>query len=331
MTFREKLATAAAFLGCEATRDAVRRACRRRADAVCDEIGVDLLPAERLEALANHFSVEFQVADTTKVLDERIERFARRGDTGFALRRSRFDGDLLAAILRRRDPSASDRRFVALVDARGLKRHMAFFSKTHEVAHPALEPQLKFEYRDETKKRDEWERLVDQVGAESVFAGTPWDSAIRQAAVNGLTISALDRVRSELVPEASLTAVALAAANTLGAALWVVWAERGPSQADATPVLRIRSVTPNEVAADEQTFLPPNFRVAPTSPLAIAFSTGDDVADTEDLSGWRDSKGSTLRSQRVWTSASPRNEGVFGIMVSASATPPKTAKRRRRA
>lgn len=329
MTFREKLATAAAFLGCEATRDAVRRACRRRADAVCDEVGVDLLPSERLEALANHFSVEFHVANTTEALDEHIERFARRGDTGFALRRPRFDGDLLAAILRRRDASPSDRRFVALVDARGPKRFMAFFSKTHEVAHPALEPQLKFEYRDETRKRDEWERLVDQVGAESVFAGIPWESAIRQAAVSGLTISALDRVRSELVPEASLTAVALAAANTVGTALWVVWAELGRSQADSTPVLRIRSVTPNDVAADEQTFLPPNFRVGATSPLAIAFSTGDDAADTEDLNGWRDSKGARLRSQRVWTSASPRSDGVFGIMLSASGRRPNTGKRRR--
>lgn len=322
MTFRKKLAAAAEQLGCEVTQDAVRRACRQRADSICGEIGHDLLPAERLEALANHFSVEFHVADTSQALDAHISRLARQGDTGFALRRQRFEQELLAAILRRREPSASDRRFVALIDARGHKKHMAFFSKTHEVAHPALEPQLQFEFRDETKRRDEWERFVDQVGAANVFAGEPWDLAVRQAAKDGLTIHSFETVRRNVAPEASLTAIALAAANTLGRALFVVWSGLATSRANPKPALRILTVTPSDIAADAKAFLPTNFRVPSTSPLAIAFSTKADASGNESLQEWRDSKGATLGEHGIWTSASPRNDGVLGIIVPAPARRP---------
>src|SRR5690606_22352614 len=142
--FKQKLRAAAAYFGCRASPDAVRAACRRRADEICALHGTDLGPEERLLALANHYSVDLEVASTTEELEAIIKKHVAQGDHGFALRRQRFDKDLLACILRRGQPHGADRRFVALIDARDRKASMAFFSKSHEVAHPALEPQLNF-------------------------------------------------------------------------------------------------------------------------------------------------------------------------------------------
>lgn len=314
MTFRAKLRAAAAHFRCKASPESVRAACRQRADEICAAHGNDLRPEERLLALANHYSVELEVAATTEDLETFIKAHVAQGDHGFALRRERFDDDLLACIMRRGRPHGADRRFVALIDARERKAPTAFFSKSHEVAHPALEPQLQFEFRDEAKKTTPWERFVDQVGADCVFAGAPWEHAVGALEHDGLTIAGVEEVRRLLVPEASLTAVALAIGNTLSQPLFVVWAVLGTSKSDDSSVLRLRSVTPNHLAAAREYHLPRNYRVPVSSPLSKAFFSDNDCAGIECLSTWTSSR-SALPAQTVWTSGSARGDGVLGILV----------------
>lgn len=315
MTFGRKLHVAAAHFGCAKSPDAVRLSCRQRADAVCARLGDDLPPADRLLALADHYSVEFEVASTTRDLDAIIARHAAAGDGGFALRRDRFDENLLACIMRRTRPREAERRFVALIDGRDHKAAMAFFSKSHEVAHPALEPQLKFEFRDEVGKKTQWERFVDQVGADCVFGGAPWHAGLRRFADGVFGISKVDDLRASLVPEASLTAVALAAGNSLGKAVFVVWAELAGSKSDPTPVLRLKSVTPNHIAAQQGYRLHRNFRVPLTSPLSVAFYSEAERAGMECLSTWT-SRSATLGALAVQTSGVARGAGAFGIIAS---------------
>jgi len=314
--YAERLRAAAKHLGCAARPDDVARACVAMADQISDNIDVDLLPCERLEALASHFSVELSVARTTEELDATIHRYAERGDLGFLTRRKNFDDDLLAAVLRRTNPRPEDRRFAALIDARDFKEHMAFFSKTHEVAHPALEPQLIFDLRDEGQKRDPWERLVDRVGSEMVFSGSRWRDSVSKSVNDNLGFStdAIFRLRASMAPDASLTAIALAAANTARHALLVVIAREGTSRQDPKPVLRVARIIPSHLADGAATYIHQKRRIPPSSPLAQAHVARTACADFENLSTWRGSDGVVLPDRRIWTSAHPMADGTFGFI-----------------
>lgn len=315
--YREKMRAAARHLRCEPNERAIVAECRRQADCRCDAIDPMLTPVERLAVLADSASVLFEIARTNEELDEMAARYARLGELGFLARRERFDGELLAAILRRNSPAQGERTFVALVDARGDKGAREFFSQAHEVAHPVLEPQLAFNFRDETKVRDAWEKLVDQVGAEMVFSGTSWANAIGLALQNspGLTVAAVADLRSKMASTASLTTIALAAADQANRPILVAWAGCEGSKRDPTPILRLLRPAPNAVAvADGITHIHRKRRVPDSSPIARSYRSRSDEVGFEDLGDWRDSTGVALPTQRVWTAARAMGERVFAIM-----------------
>jgi len=315
--YRGKIRAAARHLRCEPNERAIVSACRRQADDRCNEIDPMLTPAERLSALADYASVHFEIARTNEDLDEIAARYARLGELGFLARRERFDGELLAAILRRNSPAQGERTFVALVDARGDKGAREFFSRAHEVAHPVLEPQLAFNFREETKARDAWEELVDHVGAEMVFSGTPWTKGVALALMGspGLTVAAVDDLRSRMAHAASLTVIARAAANQANRPILVLWARHDGSKRDPTPILRILRPTPNDVAVAHGIFhIHRKRRVPDSSPIARSYRSRNDEFGFEDLGEWRDSEGVALPAHRVWTAARAMGEGVFAIM-----------------
>jgi hypothetical protein len=194
---------------------------------------------------------------------------------------------------------------------------MAFFSETHEVAHPVLEPQLAFDFREESRKRDEWESLVDRVGSAMVFRGGPWRDGVSQlvAPSAGFALSSLDPLKDRLAPRASLTATLIAVANTAQRAFLVVRATLASSANDPTPVLRIDQVTPSQLAEARATFIHRKRRVPPSSPLSLAMRSRKEAYGFEDLATWRDGQGVGLSSRRVWTAAMPTGAGgVLGII-----------------
>ncbi len=319
--YRQKVRSAARHLRCAAREAAIVSRCRQTADERCDAIDPNLIPADRLAVLADHGSVHFEVARTDTELDQIVERYARMGELGFALRRPRFDEELLAAILRRRTLAEGDRTFVALVDARGRKEQMAFFSQAHEVAHPVLEPQLVFDFRDETKKRDRWETLVDRVGSEMVFSGLGWKRAVDRIfrVSEGPTMRSLCDLRTEMAKEASLTAVCLAAANQAARPLLVIWAGEETSQRDPEPMMRVLQTTPNTAANDLATYIHRKRRVPESSPIARSRRSGMSCCGFENLADWRSSDGTGLPCRRVWTAARPMGSNVFAIVDFGSA------------
>lgn len=315
--YRVKLRAAAANLGCRPNENAIVAACEAAADAVVNGIDPELDPGERLIALADKFSVDLQVGRSTAELDSIVDTLARQGELGFVARRPRFDKDLLAAVMRRKIRRPGDRVFVAVIDARGTKEPMAFFSKTHEVAHPMLEPQLAFDFREEVGHRDPWEALVDRVGAAIVFRGPTWTRAIEDATSRepNFTIASLRGLCDGVANEASLTATALAAANTLRRALLVVVADHLPSKKDPNPALRVARVIPNQRAVEGGVFLHERRRVPNSSPIARAFATGRAQHGHENLSQWVDSAGRGLDARQVWTAAMLLSNGSVYALI----------------
>jgi hypothetical protein len=315
--YRDKLRAAARHLRCDASELAIIEECRRQADDRCDAVDSELTPAERLDVLADHCSVAFEIVRSDRELDEAVKRHADAGDLGFLASRPRFDGNLLAAILRRKAPPEGSRTFVALVDARRAKEAKSFFSQAHEVAHPILEPQLAFDFREETTDRDAWEALVDAVGSEMVFSGEPWELAVRQAFghAEGATMRQFSELHDAMAPTASLTAVALAAANQSKRAVLVVWAGPESSHRDPWPVLRVLSATPNMLAMRLETpHIHQKRRVPDSSPIARSHRFRIDQSGFEDLGDWLDSSGSALPARRVWTAARAASGGVLAII-----------------
>ena len=314
--YRKKLHAAAQHMGCAATEAAVIERCRNQANLRCDAIDPALTPAERLVVLADVASVHFEIVRSDAELDEVAARYASAGELGFALRRVRFDAELLAAILRRQHAGAGERLFVALIDARRHKDAMAFFSQAHEVAHPVLEPQLAFDFREETAKRDQWEALVDRVGSEMVFGGKLWADAASRTfrSPARLAVQHLFDLKNSMARDASLTAVALAAANHTEHAALVVWAGEERSKRDPAPALRILQSTPNGIASTEATFIHHKRRVPRSSPIAISHVSGASCEGFEDLATWIGSDGRPLTSRQVWTAAYPMRGNVFAVI-----------------
>jgi len=314
--YHGKLHAVAEHLRCAPTETAIIERCRNQADFRCDEIDASLTPAERLVVLADAASVQFEIAHSDAELDNIAAHYASLGELGFALRRPRFDTELLAAILRRQHAATGERIFVALIDARGPKDAMAFFSRAHEVAHPVLEPQLAFDFREETTRRDQWEALVDRVGSEMVFGGKPWTDAVSRIVRSGrsLAIQQLFELKNSMASEASLTAVALAATNHAGHAALVVWAGEERSRRDPIPVLRILGSTPNVSATEAATFIHQKRRVPRSSPIAISHVSGAACEAFEDLATWVGSDGRALTSRRVWSAAYPIRGNVFAVI-----------------
>jgi hypothetical protein len=315
--YRDKLRAVARRLHCAESEVAIIEACRRQADDRCDAVDPSLTPADRLEVLADYCSVAFEIVRSDRELDEAVKRHANAGDLGFLASRPRFDGNLLAAILRRKAPAEGTRTFVALVDARRAKEAKSFFSQAHEVAHPILEPQLAFDFREETTDRDAWEALVDAVGAEMVFSGEPWALAVRQmfSRTEGATIRQLSDLHSAMAPTASLTAVALAAANQSKRAVLVVWAGLEGSHRNPSPVLRVLSATPNLLAMRLGTpHIHQKRRIPDSSPIARSHRLRIDQTGFEDLGTWVDSSGAALPARRVWTAARAASGGVLAVI-----------------
>ncbi|HEY4885766.1 MAG TPA: hypothetical protein VII08_19235 [Myxococcales bacterium] len=310
--FERKLRGAAAHLGCSPAEDSVVAACVETANEIAGRIDSDLSPSERLDALADHYSVSLEVVTTTASLDATVERYARAGELGFLTRRQRFDADLIAAILRRRFVEEGQRRFVAMIDAREHRRAMAFHSKAHEVAHPALEPQLDLDFREEISKRDPWESFVDRVASEMVFAGRPWTSSVGQVLGSSgyIELSAVRNLRETMVPEASTTAIAIAAAGSLSRAALILWCCPEVSKRDPVPTLRVLQVTPSRAAFASATFIHRKCRVPDSSPIFAAWQSGQSRSGLEDIGTWVGRPG-----QMGWTSAIPAaGRGVQAVI-----------------
>src|SRR6478736_3320539 len=146
-------------------------ACVRKVEAWLDELGPAETFEELIEIVAAKLRVHFEVIRSDADVRAIAGRYLKAGETGFATLATTFDNFTDAAVVRlQKAPTWSDRKYVAVIDARGAKASKEWFSKWHELAHLIAEPQMKLAFRrTQATRRDPVERLMDQIAAELAF------------------------------------------------------------------------------------------------------------------------------------------------------------------
>jgi hypothetical protein len=224
-----------------------------------------------------------------------------------------FANDTEALVVRRSTKDArSNRRFLALVDARGERENRAWFGDWHESSHTLVpDPANSLVLRRTRRERPEpVEQVIDLVAASVAF----WSPLVKPVLLANMAsgadlLHAFELTREELAPGASREASFRAFSNLLPAPLVILWVDYDCRAADRRPggnparslALRAKTVIRNGAADSRAMSVPNNYRI-PTDSVITQASAGSWAtlrAEDDDLGRWRDSTGRSLARCRV--------------------------------
>ncbi len=244
--------------------------------------------------------------------------------------------------LERDTPDTRVFRYLAVIDARGERASRAYFTAWHEVCHFLLHPaQLPFpDFRralpEMERSKDPLESVVDHVTGRVAFYPPLFRPTLeRRVEERGeLTFGALDEIREEAAPTASLFATALGAIHALKEPALFVTAElalkaeeqrfgRGAQQtfefalAGLQEKLRVTTVAANDLALESSLEIRRNMRVPDNSPLVTAHTSANDItlSGDEDQESWETSHGGPLSPLGLRVQAARRGRYVYGLMT----------------
>jgi len=285
-----------------------------------------------VDAVADKLGMRFEVVGTDDDLQSLQERYADFGETGFvALALGLTDPGCYGGTISLQHPRRGI-KFVAVIDARGSKRHKTYFTKCHEVGHILLSTRqqlLAFRGRHEAKHHPQ-ELLVDRVAA---FLGF-YEPLVRPYHIAPLSFDLVHSVIDELCPEASWESAVRGLVGT-----WpypAVWLraelrrkraeEAGRSQAGFSflspkdPKLRISDAPAVSVGWPPGVNFRKQVRIPTGSVISAVFKSGVPAAATEDLALW-DVSGVSFPAVPVRVMARQVASGVVEAMVVADARP----------
>jgi hypothetical protein len=285
-----------------------------------------------VDAVADKLGMRFEVVGTDDDLRSLQERYADFGETGFvALALGLADPECYGGTISLQHPCRGI-KFVAVIDARGSKRHKTYFTKCHEVAHILLATRqqlLAFRGRHKAKHHPQ-ELLVDRVAS---FLGF-YEPLLRPYHITPLSFDLVHSVIDELCPEASWESAVRGVVGT-----WpypAVWLraellrkraeESGRSQPGGTflapkePKLRISNAPAVSLGWPPAVKFRKQVRIPTGSVISAVFESGVPAAATEDLASW-DVSGVSFPSAPVRVMARQVASGIVEAMVVADARP----------
>lgn len=228
-----------------------------------------------------------------------------------------------------------DRRFLAVVNCRDWHARRIFFTKWHEIVHRIIEgQQLRLAFRKTRIHSTEPEEvLVDRVAAHLAFYPDIFEPVISQelASTGKLTFEAVDRVRQQVAPEASLQSTVIASLQYCPWPMWFVICGMGykrelgrkisGKQGHLLPLpqpqLRVQEVGCSPAASDLGIMLYPNMRVPDSSIVtqALADSFGFPHTGTESLSDWQTSASGPVGYGELEVEAFKRDNEVWALLT----------------
>ena len=238
-----------------------------------------------------------------------------------------FASDTEALVVRRQTKDQrSNRRFLALVDARGERENRAWFGDWHESTHTLVpDPGNSAVLRRTRRERPELvEQVIDLVASGIAFWAPLVKPALQAYVASGIDLlDAFDKTRIALVPGASREASFRAFTNFLPQPIVVLWCDYDCRAEDRKPggsrarslALRAKTVIRNGAADAVGMHIPNNYRIPVDSVIAHAWrgSWASVGAESDDLGRWRDSNGRTLARCPVKVTA----RGKWAAIVAA--------------
>lgn len=220
-----------------------------------------------------------------------------------------FGTDTEALVVRRPTKDArSNRRFLALVDARGDRGLRAWFAGWHESGHTLVpDPANNLVLRRTKRARPEpVEQVIDLVASSLGF----WTPIVKPVLLASLAsgiglLEAFEMTRVTIAPAASKEASFRAFVNLIPTAVVILWVDYDCRAADRRPggnpmnslALRAKTVIRNDAAIARGMNVPDNYRVPSDSVISTAANDSSTThTENDDLGRWKDSTGRTLRS-----------------------------------
>jgi hypothetical protein len=268
--------------------------------------------------VADRLKVNLLEIETDRDLQDHVHAYCSRGELAFKEVENEMSSDVEGAIVRLKSPHPGERKFVAIIDARGERSAARYFTGCHEIGHPFLEPQLDFGFRCRSGAKSALERAVDIVAAEIAFHRPLAQPRLRRYVPTDLTYDGVHAFWRSEADFASRTATFVAAMNLWGSpAMYVEAAMRTARHGrdSGMPSLRIVTAIPNEAARGMGIVLPPQFRVPSVSAMKAAFETPNTTMEQdEDMGWWKTSDGSQLKARPVRVGARRVGNAVVALM-----------------
>jgi hypothetical protein len=304
---------------------AILHYCDRRISEFLSDMGECNSLSEMLEWVANKVGTVFKIVRNDADLHRIQEEFLNRGEKCFANLERDLSPEVFGITYRRQNGMEWEPAFVSVIDCRGVKGARAYFTKWHEIAHLlTLTQQLRLVFRrthSSVSGEDPEERLMDMIAGRFGFYAPVFHKIIE----NGISFGEIERLRTELCPEASLQATIINLVRYWPTPCILIKAEIGfnareesqlrqgafdfvePPQA----VLRAVRATANDKARDIAFQLFENMRVPVDSVINRVFQNGHTLEESiEDLSWW-----SGLPKRKIKVEARLNNGHVDALIV----------------
>ncbi len=298
----------------------VRAACLARITPILKEHGP--FTGENIaQCLGDELCLTFEEVhgphDVTKLENHYLKG---KKEIGFAQLRGELDNPGTDALLFQRlnaEPGAPD-SWVAVLNLQG-GRSKAYWNKFHELSHRIAEPPQKILpfRRHQFEASNPVEALVDSVASDVAFYEPVFRPLVETYAKTcRLNFEAIEQIRNEYAPTASLLATMKAVVNYWPHPAVALTAEyRGRKNSPGTDLaLRVSPQGYNAHANRIGLLIYPNMRAPIGSIIHQAYLTKDDQNALENLGKWETSSGDTLLGIEVYTSARRINERVYAVL-----------------
>jgi hypothetical protein len=271
---------------------------------------------ELLALCAQKTGTRFEVIDTLEALDALVRTFLAHGENQFATLESEFERGVLGVTFRLRRPNPWDCPFVSVIDARGERRHRAWFTRWHELGHlltlaTSSRPSFCRTHVPELM-RDPEELLVDRIAGACAFH----PELVKPLADSALTFHKLESVRTRLCPQASIQSAQIGLVQAWPSACLLLdccWASRRGDLREKEQ-LRAVKVIANHAARQARLRIHPNMRVPEQSIIHKSCATAGIMDRVEDLSWWSSSSGAVLPRRRVLVSSKKAGDVVQALV-----------------
>lgn len=218
--YRKQLSAIAANLGLRGRanlEERVIQACTERVAQIASQCGEPNRLSDLLDCVALGLGLKIVEVGSRADIERLLKEIPPAGEPAMARIPLEFDDKTDAMVIKRIGQKAWEQPYLAVINAMGWHGARTYFSKWHEIGHLLAEGhQLDFAFRKTPytagERQEPLERIVDKIAGSLAFYPPIFRPALEQVlgANQEITFTAVQRVRSEIIPEASLEATTMA-------------------------------------------------------------------------------------------------------------------------
>jgi hypothetical protein len=261
-------------------------------------------------------------------------KYMKMGEKIFAILEEQFTDEVCGITLERTNREHWEPAFVSVIDCRGTRALMAYFTKWHELAHLLIltdQMRLSFKRTLHLPDKDPEEKLVDLIAGKFGF----YAPLINPHISGEISFEKINSLRETLCSDASYLASLLGFVKAWPEPCMLILCQKALKKCEQgqlcqgalsfkeqpVPVLRAVRVTQSDTARKNNFTIHRNMRVPEDSVIQSLQEDGTVYAEAiEDLSWWQSSDGSVLPKFQIKVEAKKLWDDIYALI---SLSPPR--------